>query len=111
MELTCTCGMKHFFGESIPCVRCPCGIVVYGNCDIVRNAPESRIKQKKPPRLWTEVVGWFRAPGDIGVGDTVQRIAAKFGGERFKKFAEKVGMPCGCTDRQNEWNKLWPYDR
>ncbi len=48
---------------------------------------------------------------DGGVGDTVQRWAAKLGGEGFKKWADTVGLPCGCTERQQEWNTLYPYPR
>jgi hypothetical protein len=103
VRLTCKCSMVHRFGSLVRCVKCPCGEVVYGNCE-----PQVT-KQPRTSRLWTEVVGWFRKPEDKGVGDTVQRIAARFGGERFKKFAVKVGMPCGCTDRQREWNELYPY--
>jgi hypothetical protein len=62
----------------------------------------------KPPR-WLKYVRFFRSPEDRGAGDTVQRIAAKFGGERFKKFAKKMGIPCGCTSRQDRWNKQYPY--
>lgn len=63
---------------------------------------------RKPPR-WLKYMRWFRTAGDRGVGDTVQRLAAKVGGERFKKFAKKAGIPCGCASRQARWNKLFPY--
>jgi len=59
--------------------------------------------------VWVGFVRFLRTPEDIGIGDTVQRIAAKFGGERFKSFMEKIGAPCGCTDRQQEWNDAYPY--
>ena len=58
---------------------------------------------------WAKAVERLRHTNDVGVGDTVQRIAAWFGGERFKAFAAKVGIPCGCTQRQDEWNRLYPY--
>lgn len=58
---------------------------------------------------WVRLVRMLRKPEDKGVGDTVQRIAAKFGGERFKAWAERIGIPCGCVARQEEWNRVWPY--
>jgi hypothetical protein len=58
---------------------------------------------------WVRLIRMLQQPGDVGIGDTVQRIAAKFGGERFKTWAKRIGLPCGCTERQAEWNKLYPY--
>lgn len=58
---------------------------------------------------WLRFIKLLRKPEDKGVGDTIQRIAAKFGGERFKAFSAKIGIPCGCSQRQDEWNRLWPY--
>jgi hypothetical protein len=58
---------------------------------------------------WVPILKLLRKPEDKGVGDTVQRIAAKFGGERFKAFAAKIGLPCGCTDRQAWFNERFPY--
>jgi len=55
------------------------------------------------------LVKLLRKPQDKGAGDTIQRMAANFGGERFKAFAAKIGLPCGCSDRQKQWNQLWPY--
>ena len=58
---------------------------------------------------WVRWVKLLRKPEDAGVGDTVARIAAKFGGERFKAFSKRIGIPCGCTERQESWNRQWPY--
>lgn len=58
---------------------------------------------------WIRFIKLIRKPEDKGVGDTVARIAAKFGGDRFKAFSKRIGIPCGCTQRQAEWNRLWPY--
>ncbi len=51
----------------------------------------------------------LRNNADKGVGDTAQRIAAKLGGERYKRLTKRLGMPCGCSERQDEWNRLYPY--
>ena len=58
---------------------------------------------------WAKLVKRLRHDGERGVGDTVQRIAAKFGGEKFKLWAGSMGIPCGCTERQAKWNRLYPY--
>jgi len=62
--------------------------------------------QPKPQQepSWVRLVSYFKAPDDTGVGDTVQRYAAMLGGEAFKAWSKKLGMPCGCTQRQAEWN-------
>lgn len=60
---------------------------------------------------WVRLVRMLRKPEDSGVGDTVARIAARFGGERFKQWSAKLRIPCGCTDRQAAWNERWPYAR
>lgn len=111
MELICAqCGELHRFGERIRCVRCPCGNVIYGDCSqlisAVSTAPDESTGGLP---IWVKLIKRFAKPSDKGVGDTVQRIAAKFGGDRFKAFAEKIGMPCGCTDRQHAWNEAFPY--
>ena len=59
---------------------------------------------------WATAIARFSKTQDSGVGDTAQRIAAKFGGEQFKTFAKTLGMPCGCTERQQDWNTRYPYD-
>jgi hypothetical protein len=58
---------------------------------------------------WVPLVKAFSAPEDKGIGDTIQRYAAMLGGEQFKQWAKDHGIPCGCTERQAEWNERWPY--
>lgn len=60
--------------------------------------------------FWAWSLKWMRTKADKGVGDTAQRLAAMMGGEQFKKLAEKIGLPCGCTERQAEWNRSYPYE-
>lgn len=60
--------------------------------------------------IWAKTLRRLRKAEDKGVGDTVQRIAAWFGGERFKTFSSKIGLPCGCTERQADWNKTYTYE-
>lgn len=52
----------------------------------------------------------LKKPQDKGLGDTIARIFAKFGGNKFKWVAKKLGLNCGCDDRQEYLNKRFPYD-
>lgn len=74
-----------------------------------RFVPTATRPTKINPNAWVRWVRLLRSRDDKGVGDTVKRILATFGGERFKAFATRVGIPCKCAERQAEWNKLWPY--
>lgn len=76
-------------------------------CSACRKA--GRKQSEAPPPYWVRFVKRLRKPEDRGIGDTVQRMAAWLGGERFKLVAAKLGIPCGCTQRQSEWNERWPY--
>lgn len=83
-------------------MRCTCTSpqIAQANDDSARDGAEP---------YWVRVVRRMRKPGDHGVGDTVQRIAARIGGEQFKRWTARLGIPCGCTQRQEEWNARWPY--
>ena len=99
----CKCGWP-VYGENVVRFKCPqCKHVV----ELISDAPQEPFSGELP--RWVRFVKRLRKSTDTGVGDTVQRIAAKFGGERFKKFAQRIGLPCGCTKRQSEWNRLYPY--
>ena len=46
-----------------------------------------------------------------GLGDTVAKIAQATGVRRLVKGAsELIGVPCGCEERQEQLNKLFPYN-
>lgn len=74
-------------------IKCKCGHIV--------SLPKTE--------AWVRLVRLLRKPQDKGIGDTVARIAARVGGERFKAWSKRIGMPCGCTERQKAWNERWPY--
>lgn len=82
-----------------------CGAQIIGDPEIECLLCESDVWP-----AWAKWVARFRKPGEVGVGDTVQRIAARFGGEKFKRLSKRIGLPCGCTERQADWNRLYPYD-
>lgn len=58
---------------------------------------------------WAKGVALLATPEDIGVGDTVERWARKFGGIQFKAMSKAIGMPCRCDERRAEWNRRYPY--
>jgi hypothetical protein len=49
-------------------------------------------------------------PEDAGIGDTLARLAGNVGGEAFKRWYRRItGADCGCGDRQNKLNAMYPY--
>lgn len=93
-------------------IRCTCGVRTWhtGNA-IVCTSCGNLFKRSNPNNvpIWVNLIERFKSPEDTGIGDTVQRYAAMLGGEAFKAWSEKLGMPCGCTQRQAEWNAKYPY--
>lgn len=64
--------------------------------------------EMKPHPRWVRLLQRLSTPEDIGLGATAKRLASKFGGERFKAWRTKLGMPCKCGAREAEWNRLYP---
>lgn len=62
-----------------------------------------------PWPLYVRAIATLRHPADAGLGDTVQRLAAKVGGEHYKRLMKKLGSGCGCLVRQATLNARWPY--
>jgi hypothetical protein len=59
---------------------------------------------------WANTISLSRKPGDIGVGDTAERLLGIFGGALFKKgFKTLTGGDCGCSARKESWNQLYRY--
>jgi hypothetical protein len=48
-------------------------------------------------------------PQDKGAGDTIARLIASVGLDRWKAFSKKLGMPCNCDARQADLNERYPY--
>jgi hypothetical protein len=65
---------------------------------------------RNPWPLWASIAARRRHDDDVGVGDTLQKVATKFGGEQFKAWAAELGIPCGCSTRQQRFNSLYPYE-
>lgn len=90
-------------------VRCPCGYV--GQFREAPAAPPKVISEKvarKTTNRWVRYLSLLSKPEDIGLGATAKRLFAKFGGERFRVWAQRIGLPCGCTEREDEWNRQYP---
>ncbi len=46
-----------------------------------------------------------------GLGDTVAKITKATGLDQLSKlYTEITGLPCGCSQRQEALNKLFPYN-
>jgi len=84
------CPMKYFDGEPMP-----------------EPPPPQPVPRSQWP-AWAWAISKLSAPEDVGVGATVKRIAGPMG-EAFKAWAEALGIPCGCADREKEWNAMFPY--
>ena len=98
---------------------CECGWKIHSRVAITVTCPKCKsqvVCSGVPPKKrdsvlpnWVRLVRMIRIPSDIGIGDTLQRQFANYGGERFKEWATKLGIDCGCTERQNHYNKKYPY--
>jgi hypothetical protein len=48
-------------------------------------------------------------PEDRGIGDVIARTVGPIGGDLYKEWHQKIfGKPCGCSDRQDNYNQLYP---
>lgn len=92
--------------------ECPIGLFKDAPAPV---APTSKPLYAKvfnpPPRdewpLLARVMSKLASSEDIGVGDTIARIA---GGEMLKRWYKKLsGSDCGCTERQMILNRIYPY--
>jgi len=89
---------------------------------LVETAPEPHSVAIVPPIVGTLQVWPYNAfgvvaralkllavPADTGIGDTIARIIGPIGGEAYKKwFQDTFGKTCGCQERQDHLNSLFP---
>lgn len=60
--------------------------------------------------LWIKIASTQKQDGEIGVGDTIERIIKTTGLDSVAKGYEKVtGKSCGCSDRKKWLNTKYPY--
>lgn len=59
---------------------------------------------------WAKAVAWQRRDGEVGVGDTVERLITPMLSKGFRAaFKAVTGMDCGCSRRQEAWNIFYRY--
>lgn len=59
---------------------------------------------------WCKMVErMFRQPADIGIGDSFEHMAKKFGAKAATDQLKKMGVSCGCGNRKKAWNRIYPY--
>jgi hypothetical protein len=85
-------------------------IVLTGPAETVevkrRNVADAR--QPEWPSL-VQKIAKRKNPNDRGVGDTLERLFAQVGGRVFKRVMERLGVDCGCGDRQTWLNENYAY--
>ncbi len=60
---------------------------------------------------WARAVSWLRRPGEAGAGDTLRRLIAGVGGEKWKAwYKRRTGQDCGCEARRRAMNEKYPYE-
>jgi hypothetical protein len=105
--MICNCGwpIRSAVRVTIVCPNCKQRVLVEGD-----GSPVLCCSDPQPTPAWVIALQSLRAPEDTGVGDTFARLLGK-GGELFKATSKLLGIPCGCTARQAEWNERWPYEK
>lgn len=47
-----------------------------------------------------------------GLGDSIEKVTKATGIKAVvEKVAEKTGKPCGCSERRDTLNRLFPYQK
>jgi hypothetical protein len=59
---------------------------------------------------WAKLVAAMKAPEDKGVGSTIDRKLGLIGAA-FKLTLKALGVPCGCGERKELYDKLYSYSR
>lgn len=59
---------------------------------------------------WAKAVQLLSEDEDSGVGDTIARLLGKYG-RAYKKSLLIIGVPCGCDERQAEYNAKYHYEK
>jgi len=101
-------GINCSVGDDAPVfisVRADKGICPLG---IFYSPPADPLDQSLwPPRF--QNLARKRIPTDKGVGDTLERRYARFGGRLYKWVWKLIGKPCSCENEQAWLNARFPY--
>ena len=47
---------------------------------------------------------------DRGLGDTIERVTKDTGVKKVvETISKKMGKPCGCSERRDSLNRMFPY--
>ena len=76
------------------------GIQVQVPDDFPMNPQTIAVTKPKWP-AWATKIGERRQPGELGVGDTAERIFGQFGGAKFSAAMQMAGINCGCKARKD----------
>lgn len=83
---------------------------LYGINEVEETFTETAIEpQSREWPVLVKLVAVMRKESDRGVGDTVARVIGPAGGDAFKEWMDKLGLNCGCGERQEWLNGLYPY--
>lgn len=59
---------------------------------------------------WAKLMARQRRPGEIGVGDTLERMFARLGANTLTLIYERyAGKSCGCKNRKDWLNRRYGY--
>jgi len=49
---------------------------------------------------------------DKGLGDTIERVTTATGVKKVvETISKKMGKPCGCAERRDTLNRMFPYNK
>lgn len=86
-----------------------------GSLRICGDSPQAPPPQPRPVTEWpltARILAKLRAESDAGLGDTIHRHLARFGADAMKRFYKRItGSDCGCANRQDKINRMFPYDK
>lgn len=60
-----------------------------------------------PPKI--QKIARYQVGSDRGVGDTLERRYARYGGRWYKRVRKAIGLSCDCEAEQARLNALYPY--
>lgn len=85
---------------------------IAGASSLTGVTPTLNIPQKVAPEkwpMWAKALKLLAKPEDKGIGDVIRRTIGEENSDAFKKWYKSVtGKNCGCSGRQEYWNRIYP---
>jgi hypothetical protein len=70
----------------------------------------AQVKGKETWPLWAKALALTKKEGEIGLGDTVERLIGHERSDAFKAWYKTAfGKPCGCSGRKAQLNREYAY--